>query len=82
MDMKKFNKFWKTVLIIFTVSTTSLIIYLGWNFYDLKFGTFRGEYPFNTKFSEKYYHDGKYQLIDDLTGKSTTPKLGLEFLRS
>lgn len=73
--MKKFNKFWKAVLIIFMVSTTSLTIYLGWKFYDFRFGAFKEDFPFNSKFAEKYYHDGKYQLIDINSGRSTTPKL-------
>ncbi|MDP4240846.1 MAG: WG repeat-containing protein [Bacteroidota bacterium] len=73
--MKKFNTFWKIVLIIFTVSTSIIAVFICYNILDKHFGAFEEHYPFNTKFDQIYYHNRSYALIDRQTDKLTTPRV-------
>ena len=73
--MKILSFLWKAMLVLLTLTTTILVIYLGWVQYDKRTGMFPGEYEFNGEFGKIMYHNGKYALFSYATNTITTPQL-------
>ena len=73
--MKNLSFLWKAMLVLFTLTTSILVVNLGWKEYDKRTGVFPGDYGFNGKFGKIMYHDGKYVLFSYGTNTITTPKL-------
>ena len=66
--MKKLNAFWKTVLIVLTVSITGIFIFMCIRFIDNRYGESWDSIEFNNRFLGQKYVDGRIRLINQNDG--------------
>lgn len=72
--MKKINTFWKIILILILVTFTGILILFGREIYNRKCRSYSSE-DLSAACSIEQYPDGKIKILNQLTGKLTTPKI-------
>jgi len=72
--MKKFNTFWKIILIVILVTFSGFLILFGREIYNRKCRSY-SSVDLSGTCSIEQYPDGKIKILNQLTGKLTTPKI-------